>query len=87
MKDMNKVKGSTQKTTTITNAREENKIVTLPLEQRNINVKDTSKLHTLELKMNNIIGHFKTKNFLDKNRNEKKIQFHQHCNHRKNIEP
>jgi len=61
MKEVNKVKGSTQKTTTIKNAREKNKIVTFPLEQRNINEKNTSKFHTLDLKKNNIIGHFKTK--------------------------
>ena len=61
MKDVNKVKGSTQKTITIRNARERYKIVTLPLEQSNIKEKNTSKLHTLDLKKNNIIGHFKTR--------------------------
>lgn len=50
MKDMKKVKGSAQKTTTIRNARERYKIVTLPLEQSNINEKKTSKLHTLDFK-------------------------------------
>ena len=45
---MNKVEGSTEKTTTITNAREKNKIVTLPSKQRNINEKTTSKLNTLD---------------------------------------
>lgn len=61
MKDVNKVKGSTQKTTTISNARERNKIVTLPLEQSNMNAKNTSKFHTLDIKKNNIIGNFKTR--------------------------
>ena len=60
MKDVNKVKGSTQKTTTITNARERYKTVTLLLEQSNINEKNTSKLDTLDLKKKNIIGHSKT---------------------------
>lgn len=59
MRDVNEVKRSTQNTTTITNAREIYKTVTLPLEQSNINEKNTSKLHTLDLKKNNIIGHFK----------------------------
>ena len=53
--------GSTQKTTTINNARERYKIVTLPLEQSNINEKNTSKLHTLDLNKNSVIGHFKTR--------------------------
>jgi len=61
MKDMNKVKGSTQKTTIITTARERNKIVTLSLDQRNINTRKTSKTHTLDINKNNIIGHFKTR--------------------------
>ena len=61
MKDVNKVKGSTQKTTTITNARERYKIVTLPLEQSNIDEKNRSKFHTLDLKKNNVIGHFKNR--------------------------
>jgi len=61
MKNVNKVKGSTQKTTTIRNARERYKIVTLPMEQSNINEKNTSKLQTLDLKKNNITGHFKTR--------------------------
>ena len=55
MKDINKVKGSHK-----SNAREKNKIVTPQLEQRNINAKNTSKLRRLDLKKNNIIGHFKT---------------------------
>jgi len=37
MKDVNKVKDPKQKTTAIRNARERYKIVTLPLEQSNIN--------------------------------------------------
>ena len=61
MKGVKKVKGSTQNTTKITNAREKNKIVTLLLDQRNINAKNKSKFHTLDLKKNNIIEHFKTR--------------------------
>lgn len=61
MKDMNKVKGPIQKVKTITNAREKNKIVTQSLGQRNINAKNTSKFHTLDLNKNSMKGHFKTK--------------------------
>ena len=60
MKDVKKVKGSTQNTTTIRNARERYKIVTLPLEKSNINEKK-KKIHTLDLKKNKIIRYFKTK--------------------------
>jgi len=58
---MNKGKGSTEKTTTITNERETNKIATFRLEERNINARITSKFHTFDLKKNNIIEHFMTR--------------------------
>lgn len=53
------MKGLIQKTKTITNVREKNKIVTPSLEQRNITTENTSKFHTSNLKKNNMIEHFK----------------------------